>query len=69
MIYVLLLLPSLPITKETIQRIVHVMGIIRVNAFSVVKDGETVATGLYTPSNLINHACDGNCRPETSGVS
>ena len=36
------------------------MGAIRVNAFSISQGSETIATGLYSPTNLINHACDTN---------
>ena len=48
---------DLDMTKESLELIVHLMGIVRVNAFSVTKGGDTIATGLYWPSNFINHDC------------
>ena len=56
-LYVFLIIPQLSISKESLNLIVHVMGIIRVNSFSLTSNGETIATGLFWPANLINHAC------------
>lgn len=67
--YVFLTIKDLPISDESITLIFHVMGILRVNAFSVNRT-ETIATGLFWPSNLINHSCkDGNVKALTPGRS
>jgi hypothetical protein len=69
-IFVFLSMPNLLISQESLETIVHVMGITRVNAFSVIKKDDTIATGLYFPSNFINHSCHGNnCRPVTESMS
>lgn len=59
-IYCILTLPHLPINDTTLKTICHVMGIIRVNSFSIVRDRQVVGTGLYYPTNFINHDC-GTC--------
>lgn len=58
-LYVYLCLPNLQIDKESFYEIVHVMGAIRVNSFSISdsENQQTIATGLFSPSNLINHKC------------
>ena len=56
-IYVFLTLPHLQINKESMENIVHKMGIIRVNAFSITNKDFTIATGLFWPANFINHDC------------
>ena len=67
--YVLLTVQDLPICDESVKLIIHTMGILRVNAFSVNID-QTIATGLYWPSNFINHSCkQGNVKPVTNGMT
>jgi hypothetical protein len=54
---VFLTIVDLEMTKESLELIVHLMGIVRVNTFSVTQGGDTIATGLYWPANFINHDC------------
>ena len=57
-VYVFLTMPELPISKDSFEMIVHMMGIVRVNSFSVTfGEVSTIATGLYWPANFINHDC------------
>ena len=66
-LYVYLCLPHLEINENSFKEIVHVMGTIRVNAFSISHIDDAIATGLYSPSNLINHQCgkNANVLPKT----
>ena len=59
-LYVYLCSPEIAINETSFAEIVHVMGTIRVNAFSITQNGDAIATGLYSPSNLINHQCGTN---------
>ena len=54
-LYVYICLPNLEINEKSFIEIVHVMGTLRVNAFSISHKEDAIATGLYCPSNLINH--------------
>jgi hypothetical protein len=71
-IYVFLTLIDLDMTKESLELIIHLMGIVRVNAFSVTQGEDTIATGLYWPANFINHDCAqprANIQPETNSLN
>ena len=54
--------PSLEINIENFKMIVHLYCILEVNAFGICdKQLLRAGTGLYSPSNLLNHSCRPNC--------
>ena len=54
--------PDLEINMENIKLILHVFSILEVNAFGISdKTLLRAGTGLYSPTNLLNHSCRPNC--------
>jgi len=54
--------PELAINIENFKMIVHVYSLLEVNAFGISdKTLLRAGTGLYWPTNLINHSCRPNC--------
>jgi len=59
---VFLFCPNLAVNIENFTMIVHVYSLLEVNAFGISdKTLLRAGTGLYWPTNLINHSCRPNC--------
>ena len=54
--------PELEINMDNFKMILHVYCLLEVNAFGISdKTLLRAGTGLYWPTNLINHSCRPNC--------
>ena len=54
--------PDLDINIDNVKLILHVFSILEVNAFGISdKTLLRAGTGLYSPTNLLNHSCRPNC--------
>lgn len=54
--------PQLEVSIENFRLIMHVYCLLQINAFGISeKTLVRCGTGLYSPSNLINHSCRPNC--------
>jgi len=55
--------PVLEINLDNFKLICHLYCLLEVNAFGIAEPNTLlrIGTGLYFPSNLLNHSCDPNC--------
>ena len=66
--YVFLRCPELQVNIENFKMIVHVFCLLELNAFGISdKTLLRAGTGLYWPTNLLNHSCRPNCVAVFSG--